>query len=65
MASIAAFEGFENKETQKAAQCGEKGEIFQQFSIENTVKALIVVHRDKQSLVYTLNVTLLVVKQLS
>ena len=25
MASITAFEGFENKETQKAAQCGKKG----------------------------------------
>ena len=28
MASIAAFEGFENKETQKAAQCGEKKERY-------------------------------------
>ena len=65
MASITAFEGFENKETQKAAQCGKKrGDISAVFD-RNTVKALIVVHRDKQSLVYTLNVTLLVVKQLS
>lgn len=33
MASIAAFEGFENKETQKAAQCGKKrGDISAVFN---------------------------------
>ena len=52
MASIVAFKGFENKEHQKLPSVGKKGEIFQQFSIKNTVKALIVVHRDKQSLIH-------------
>ena len=65
MASIAALKASRIKKHKKLPSVGKKGEIFQQFSVENTVKALIVIHRDKQSLVYTLNVTLLVAKQLS